>query len=250
MRKLKKNIYWGLWTFVFVALVIVRYCFVATPEGKDGRQGEDTPLTTGVTAPSHTDLKNAAHIHPIRGVYNYGACFPDVQDVQIAAARKWGVRPVRNRHQAEQRKNELVFVGSCPYYAIDRGMTYSTPYLVPRAAALLSDIGRNFLDSLYLKGVPLHRIVVTSILRTEDDVARLMRRNGNASDQSCHRFATTFDIAYNRYNTVQPPGETRRVVRDDTLKYVLSEVLRDLRRQGRCYVKYEVKQGCFHITTR
>ena len=28
------------------------------------------------------------------------------------------------------------------------------------------------------------------------------------------------------------------------------EVLRDLKQAGRCYVKYELKQGCFHITTR
>ena len=39
-------------------------------------------------------------------------------------------------------------------------------------------------------------------------------------------------------------------VSSDTLKMVLSEVLRDLKKNGRCYVKYELKQGCFHITTR
>ena len=274
MRKLKKKVYLGLWSIVFVALVIVRYCFVTTPEAETNQVADNpSPLTPNPSSftlhpssltpnpssltpnPSSFPLHPSppsigGRPHPIRGVYNYGACFPDVQDVQIVAARKWGVRPVLNRRQAEERKNELVFVGSNPYFVIDRTMSYSTPYLVPRAAELLGDIGHNFLDSLFLKGVPLHRIIVTSVLRTEEDVNRLMRRNGNASDQSCHRFGTTFDIAYNRYNTVQPPGEQRRVVRDDTLKYVLSEVLRDLRQQGRCYVKYEVKQGCFHITTR
>jgi hypothetical protein len=39
-------------------------------------------------------------------------------------------------------------------------------------------------------------------------------------------------------------------VRDDTLKWILSEVLRDQRELGRCYIKYEVKQGCFHMTVR
>lgn len=249
MRKLKKKVYLGLWAIVFVALVIVRYCFVTTQE-TEANQVADAPSPLTSNPSPLTSNPSSFTPHPIRGVYNYGACFPDVQDVQIVAARKWGVRPVLNRRQAEERKGELVFVGSNPYFVIDRSMSYSTPYLVPRAAALLGDIGHNFLDSLSLKGVPLHRIIVTSVLRTEEDVSRLMRRNGNASDQSCHRFGTTFDIAYNRYNTVQPPGEQRRVVRDDTLKYVLSEVLRDLRQEGRCYVKYEVKQGCFHITTR
>jgi hypothetical protein len=41
-----------------------------------------------------------------------------------------------------------------------------------------------------------------------------------------------------------------RVVRDDTLKWVLSEVLRDLRQAGACHVKHERKQGCFHITVK
>jgi hypothetical protein len=40
------------------------------------------------------------------------------------------------------------------------------------------------------------------------------------------------------------------MVRNDTLKWVLSEVLRDMREQKRCYIKYEVKQGCFHMTVR
>ena len=92
---------------------------------------------------------------------------------------------------------------------------------------------------------------MSSVLRTEDDVARLTQRNGNASEQSCHRFGTTFDICYNRYTTVSPPnGPERRAVQNDTLKWVLSEVLRDIREQELCYIKYEVKQGCFHITVR
>ena len=49
---------------------------------------------------------------------------------------------------------------------------------------------------------------------------------------------------------MEAPGEPRRQVRNDTLKWVLAEVLRDMRESGRCYVKYEVKQGCFHITVR
>ena len=61
---------------------------------------------------------------------------------------------------------------------------------------------------------------------------------------------TTFDVCYNRYKTVEPPGEQRRAVRNDTLKYILAEVLRDMREEKRCYVKYEVNQGCFHITVR
>lgn len=130
-------------------------------------------------------------------------------------------------------------------------MNRSIPYLVPRAAVLLNDIGRAFFDSLQMKQVPLHKVIVTSVLRTKDDVEKLRNYNKNATENSCHLYGTTFDICYNRYKTVQDPdGPKRRQVQNDTLKWVLSEVLNDMRRNGRCYVKYEVKQGCYHITVR
>ena len=90
--------------------------------------------------------------------------------------------------------------------------------MVPRAAILLEDIGRAFYDSLSVKGVPLHKIIVTSVLRTQEDVMRLRRFNGNATENSCHLYGTTLDICYNRYKTVEDPdGPARRVVRNDTL---------------------------------
>jgi hypothetical protein len=188
--------------------------------------------------------------HKILSVPSFKACFPDTQMVQLQAAMKWGVKRVKDREDAEKRKNELVYVGANPYYHIDP-LYSSIPYLVPRAAVLLQDIGSAFFDSLYVKGVPLHRLIVTSVLRSEADVKKLRRHNGNATENSCHLYGTTFDICYNRYETVEnPDGPARRAVRNDSLKYVLSEVLRDMREQGRCYIKYEVKQGCFHMTVR
>ena len=175
--------------------------------------------------------------------------FPDQNDVQLVSAKKWGVKPVRNRTDAEKRKAELVYIGSNPFFHVDK-LNNSIPYLVPRASILLQDIGRNFFDSLQCKGIPLNKIIVTSVLRTTDDVARLRQRNSNATENSCHLYATTFDICYNRYKTVEAPGEQRRAVRNDTLKWVFSEVLQDMREANRCWIKYEVKQGCFHITVR
>lgn len=277
MRRLKKKIFLGVSGGVVLLLGAVRLLYPgvtgeAMPEplpgetpavvsqGCDSMQAEAVQPSGGIAAdPIRGDeLKNLSSDpqervkwHPVRSVPSYSDCFPDVQDVQIVAARRWGVSPVRDREEAEQRKQELVYIGANPYYTIDRGMSHSIPYLVPRAASLLSAIGRSYLDSLYVKGIPMHKIIVSSVLRTEADVARLTRRNGNASDQSCHRFGTTFDVCYNRYETVTPPGQPdRRTVQNDTLKWVLSEVLRDFREQGRCYIKYEVKQGCFHITVR
>lgn len=188
--------------------------------------------------------------HKIFSVPNYDKAFPDSQSVQIQAAMKYGVKPVKDDKDAESRKNELVYIGSSPWYHVDR-LSSSSPYLVPRAAVLLQDIGRAFFDSLDAKGVPLHKIITTSVLRTKKSVEKLRTRNGNATENSCHLYGTTVDICYNRYKTVQDPkGPKRREVTNDTLKWILCEVLRDMREQGRCYIKYEKKQGCFHLTTR
>lgn len=213
------------------------------PDEHDGRVG----IWFDYDVPQFKDTDGAPVRTRIYSVHSYAQAFPDLQDVQYQAALRNGVKPVADRQQAELRKDELVFVGANPYYSIDSKMNYSIPYLVPRANDLLQKISRNFLDSLAMKGIPLHTLLVTSVLRTEDDVRRLRQTNTNASETSCHCFGTTFDISYKRFNAV---GGPERAVGNDSLKWVLSEVLRDLRAQEYCYVKHEVKQGCFHITVR
>ena len=196
------------------------------------------------------DTVNSGIRHKVYGVSSYREEFPDSNELQLASAQRYGVKPVQNRHEAESRKMELVYVAASPYYRVTK-LNNSIPYLVPRAALLLQDIGRAYYDSLVVKGLPLHQFLVTSILRTGDDVSRLRRSNRNATENSCHLYGTTFDIAYNKYEPLRLKGNlVRREVPSDTLKWVLCEVLRDMRNAKRCFIKYEVKQGCFHITTR
>lgn len=209
---------------------------------QDTTKVHDTPLPEA----------KALHLgnHPVRGVKVYRDAFPDSNEVQLVAAQRHGVTVVADRDEAEQRKAELVYVAANPFYRVDL-LRNSIPYLVPRAAVLLNDIGRNFLDSLLVKGIPLHQVVVTSVTRTQDDLARLSKVNRNASENSCHLYGTTFDISYNRFIAISSlSGMPGTEVRSEQLKKVLAEVLRDLREQEFCYVKYEVKQGCFHITVR
>ncbi len=188
--------------------------------------------------------------HRIYSVVSYAKSFPDANDVQLVAAQKHGISPLANRQEVAKYKDKLVYIGSNPYFFVEPARS-SVPYLVPRASELLQDIGSVFFDSLQIKGVPLHKVIVTSVLRTKEDIKRLQKGNVNATTNSCHQYATTFDICYNRYKTVEAPdGPRRRAVTNDTLKWVLSEVLDDMRQQGRCYVKYERKQGCYHITVR
>ena len=215
-----------------------------------GTGSETDAAADSSNTPSIFFDKNGKEVkHRIFSVPHFGNTFPDQQDVQILAANKHGVNPVQNREEAEHSKGKLVYVGSNPFFYVDK-LNNSIPYLVPRASVLLQDIGRAYFDSLQIKGIPLHKIIVTSILRTKDDVAKLRTRNGNATENSCHLYGTTFDVCYNRYKQIQTRQQPRRQVQNDTLKWVLSEVLRDMRNRNRCLIKYEVKQGCFHITVK
>ncbi len=187
----------------------------------------------------------------VRGVVSYKRSFNDLNDDHLAAARAIGIsRPIEDREAATHMKRTLKLVETCDNYKLD-SLTHSIPYLVPKAHKLLNNIGKNFLDSLANKGLNPYKIIATSVLRTNNDVKRLKKGNVNATDNSAHRFATTFDISYKRFDQVpDPDGYPMQPVREDTLKMVLAEVLRDLKKEGDCYVKYELKQGCFHITAR
>ena len=104
--------------------------------------------------------------HKIFSVPSFKNTFPDSNNVQIQAAQLHGVTPVQNRIDAEGRKAELVYSAANPYYSV-APLRESIPYLVPRANILLQNIGKAFYDSLYIKGIPMHQIIVTSMLRTE-----------------------------------------------------------------------------------
>ena len=186
----------------------------------------------------------------IKGVISYKRSFGDLNDTHLAAAKKIGVKPLKNREAAEKLGGKVVEIKSGDWYQID-SLTHSIPFLVPKASALLDSIGSNFLDSLENKGLNPNQVIVTSVLRTQDDVNRLRKVNINASANSVHMFGTTFDISYKRFFKVEDPdGRPMQDVRADTLKLVLSEVLRDLKKKELWYIKYELKQGCFHITAR
>lgn len=186
----------------------------------------------------------------IRGVISYKRSFGDLNDVQLKTAKKIGIRPINSRKDVDDMIGRLVEIKPCDRYDMD-SLTHSIPYLIPTASELLDTLGQNFLDSLENKGLNPNKIIVTSVTRTKDDVKRLRRTNGNASMNSCHFYGTTFDVSWKRFTKVEDPdGRPMQDVSADTLKLVLAEVLRDLRKSDKCYVKYELKQGCFHITAR
>ena len=180
---------------------------------------------------------------------NYASLFNDQNRVQLKSAAQFGLKqPLKNRDAADDVKDGLVRIRSNSHYSIAK-LTHSIPYLTDGAAELLDMIGKNFLDSLESKGLNPNKIIVTSVLRTQEDIKKLQKSgNPNAVKNSAHCYATTFDIAYAYYDkTWFKNFRFCESVEPETLKKVLGEVLRDLRKQKKCYVKYEVKQRCFHI---
>jgi uncharacterized protein YcbK (DUF882 family) len=184
---------------------------------------------------------------PISGkVSTYERAFNDMQDVQKRAALANGLPPFESRAEIEKRYKELrrskqlVLIETNSKYVV-RPLTYSSPYVVPKVEALLSDLA----DSFQAKSQSKARFMVTSVLRTEDDIKRLRRVNGNASSASCHCNATTIDISYVRFEQdVLRPRDAYQ------LRLALAKALHELRKEGRCYVKRERKQYCYHITVR
>ncbi len=193
------------------------------------------------SAPDHgCERIRIARIGPLRKVFN------DSNYIHLDAARKLGFAPISSSADIMTLRRPVEKVESCKEYFVD-DLTHSFPYLVPEAAGLLKEIGQAFNDSLQARGGGAYRIKVTSVMRTPSTVRRLRRVNRNASEESTHNYGTTFDISYSKF-ICDDAAKPHRTFED--LKNLLAEILNNFRNDGRCYVKYEYKQSCFHITTR
>lgn len=172
--------------------------------------------------------------------------FNDLQSKQIASAQKLGITPLNARRDVaiylgeSELDKKLIKISSNSLYYV-RELTHSVPYLVPEAETLLSDIAREFQT---ISGTN-SRFEVTSVLRTKEDISKLQSRNSNATSNSCHCYATTFDISYVSFKTdvLHPKNNAE-------LREALSQAVYNMRKQNRCYVKFENNQKCYHITVR
>lgn len=165
-------------------------------------------------------------------VWNYAKEFDDIQELQLPAARDMGVGPLTEDtiiYMLADGRLEQVLDTTDTYYL--HQVQY--PYLTPEAKHTLGYIGEMYQKRV---GNSNDRLRITSLARTTGHVRRLRRGNVNAVEESCHLYGTTFDISYRDLEPAQ--------------KQALARVLRDLRDAGYCYVKYERKQPCFHITIR
>ncbi|MBR8729711.1 hypothetical protein IX332_001034 [Porphyromonas levii] len=172
--------------------------------------------------------------------------FNDLNDIQLTAALNKGVAPARTRQEMERRKG-MVHICTNPNYVVE-DLTHSVPYVVEDMADLLDEIGLAFIGELAKDTLPLYRPIITSVTRTEEDVKKLRRGNGNASENSTHQYGTTVDISWRRFDKVDHLDP--RSLSDEELKHLLAIVLRRFHDDGRVYIKHERRQACFHMTVR
>lgn len=230
----KKRSLWVLGALLFCFLIVfIPKCSSDTEEsGVD----ESVVVEQARLKPYYGDFQSNRQI---------GRAFNDLNDKHIVAAKANGVPITKAVLFVEElvSKYDLELIEDCRYYSVDK-LTHSAPYLVQKGADLLMDICKNFRDSVESKGYPVVKPIITSIYRTPDGVKKLQRSgNVNSSSNSAHLYATTVDITYRRFDGCSLDNA-------DVYKYIMAEVLRDLRKEGRCYVKFELKQACYHITVR
>ncbi len=237
----------------FIGIFVLSLLAVACGNDNNNTLNEDNNMFASL---KNDSLFNPYTIHfdsmPPGGrklqVYSVGPfrkCFNDSNHTHLTSAIKLGIKPINDAWSAWNLKQPIVKIKPCREYFVDE-LTHSYPFLVPKAANLLKEIGQRFNDSLATRGGGDYRIKVTSVLRTPSSVAKLRRRNRNATETSAHQFGTTFDISYIKFicDSVTIPRT------QEDLKNLLAEVLFAVRNEHKCHIKYERRQGCFHITAQ
>ena len=204
------------------------------------------PTEPPVPAPETGSYSVVPGERPYRYIGSFRRDFDDLNPVQLEAAQSLGITPAECRDDL-LRTDRLVPLEETPALKLD-DLTHSVPLMVPEAVRLAEEIGAAFRHQLEVDGQPLYRPIVTSVTRTAEDMDKLRLRNGNASLNSTHCYGTTLDISWQRYDKIDP--EDPRTIEPEELKHLLAKVLRAFHDDGRCYIKHERKQACFHITVR
>lgn len=202
------------------------------------------------------------------------AAFNRYQNPQhLTAARRLGVaQPVTPEDiHSYLTSGRLVELTDSEYWSIRR-LDYSSPFVIPDVVALLEEIGQRFQSRIGEMGLPPLRLEITSVLRSQDDQARLRRVNPNAArGESTHQYGTTVDIAYSSFRAPlesqishdisehpwleDPLDRIERLAAEvgaarmsRELQAILGHVLREMQNEGLVMVTMEIGQPVYHIT--
>lgn len=225
---------------ILICGMILRPLFIKSSNSRQATD-ESLPVVKIDNVTTKPDIKT---FHISQKVGNLAKQFNDLNEAHLAYAYKIGISPIASTRDILKIKQPIVHIKTGEYYKVDK-LSHSYPYLVSEAAALLDTIGLRFNQKLSERNGGNYKIKVTSLLRTTESIARLQHGNVNSTSNSAHLYGTTFDISYVDFD--EQMFNTGKL-NDGQLKNLLAETLLELREEGKCLVKYERKQGCFHIT--
>ncbi len=180
--------------------------------------------------------------------------YSDLNELHVKFAVKNGIKGFKSDKEFRGNidnltaKGDLVKIENNSYYVIDK-LTHSHPYLTPQASKLLDDIGKRFQQKLAEQNLRKRYFMITSLLRTGESQRRLSKSNVNASPNTSHLYGTTFDITYAKVFSKRKPDKDFEIADGPAIK-LLSEVIGELRKEGRCLVVTERRERCFHITVK
>lgn len=212
------------------AFLLISFSIVILLAAYGGFQLVKTVLSQ-FTSPAEAPAVTSVYLTPpVTFDGKYKTTFDDIQEVQIESATRHGITPLQTASELMPlvESGRLMTVGNDSNY--DCQADY--PYLVPIAADLLEEVRKRYQE----KEGEAKQLRLTGCLRTVDSVKGLKRWNPNSVENSCHLYGTTFDLSYSKMT----PEERK----------TLGQVLYELQQGGYCYVKYERKQPCFHVTVR
>lgn len=195
--------------------------------------------------------------------------------LHLAWADSLGVQPIAGERDLNVyvQSGRLVPLVDTEFYQV-RILEHSKPFIVPKLAERLDEIGRRFQARLADRGLPPYRFVITSALRTADLQSDLRSSNRNAAvGRSSHEYGASVDVVTFRFASQPTAADTIRMpVRDpdlgraqrslsqwtddlgraywDGLFGELTRVMNEMQDERRLVVLLEEEQPVFHITVR
>ena len=165
--------------------------------------------------------------------------FPDGVATHERAYYNEGITPRKTLAELEQlqRTGKLVRIKDGEKYYLD-AMQHSAPLLLPKAAEFIDVLAQRYEAECKKRGLTYHSFKITSMTRSIESVDDLKKENTVAIKNSAHLKGKTLDISYTDFAGHQAELDA------------FVTALSDLRKENKCFVKYEESTGCVHITVR
>lgn len=163
----------------------------------------------------------------------------DLNPKHLRAAKDQGLILINNVSELDNlvSKGTLFKVTDGKGYKIDR-LRHSQAVLSGKARNVLAEMGALFAKETSDDA----SFIVTSMTRTKEAQEHLRKSNGNASKNSSHCYANSFDITYARFYT----RERSRL----KCQHLLDSVIAEFQKEEKIFVVREKVVRCYHISAR